>query len=145
MEIKQKLDDNERSLVDNEKRLKYWQDKHGQLQLHQIDDDESENGDQAAEGKEDKQEGADKEENEEEDEPLDLQEYPEDELRAIDKESIKAEIVVYEGTKEKVMVESRCLREHELTRLALVILRHDYRKSAERPRQPFGATRVPQA
>lgn len=112
MEIKQKLEDNERSFTDNEKRLKHWQEKHDQLVLHEIDDDEDE---EEEEGEEEEEEGEGEgdgqpqekkqkqkaakgqdEEEDEDDEPLELPEYPEEELRAIDKESIKAEIVVYE-------------------------------------------------
>ncbi|EPQ25894.1 uncharacterized protein PFL1_06567 [Pseudozyma flocculosa PF-1] len=109
MEIKQKLEDNERSLHDNEKRLKHWQDKHAQLTLHEIDGDDEEDDDEgegeqdgAGEAKkkrasDDDGQDQDQDDNDDDDEgPLELQEYPEDELRAIDKESIKAEIVVYE-------------------------------------------------
>nr|WJN25104.1 condensin complex subunit [Tranzscheliella williamsii] len=113
MEIKQKLEDNERSHHDNEKRLKHWQDKISSLVLHQIDDDEGdeEEGDaDDAEGaaakagpgtkpagkKQDASAGKEDGADEEDDMPLELAEYPEDELRAIDKESVKAEIVVYE-------------------------------------------------
>lgn len=84
MEIKQKLEDNERSLADNRKRLAHWTDKHAALELHELDD----GGDQV----DDADEGKDAE-----DAPLELVEYPAEELAAIDTESIKAEIVVFEG------------------------------------------------
>nr|WJN25097.1 condensin complex subunit [Farysia itapuensis] len=105
MEIKQKLDDNQRSHSDNEKRLKHWQDKLATLVLHQIDDEEEEpeaaqtsTGDvQADAASSVPKPAADKvQEKEDEDLPLELPEYPDDELRAIDKETIKGEIVFYE-------------------------------------------------
>lgn len=128
MEIKQKLDDNQRSVADNEKRLLHWQDKHSHLKLHRLESDNDDDSDSEAateEGDADrtinagedtatvgskaKQRGGSKEtvasdatscddeEEEDDDGPLTLQEFPVDELRAIDKETIKAEIVVYEG------------------------------------------------
>ncbi|PWZ00072.1 hypothetical protein BCV70DRAFT_200239 [Testicularia cyperi] len=122
MEIKQKLEDNERSLQDNDKRLRHWQEKLSTLVLHHIDEDDEEEAADEEEGEEgqkgeakerqtkaaskstssrkridgDDGELQDDDDDEEEDMPLELPEYPEDELRAIDKESIKAEIVVYE-------------------------------------------------
>ncbi len=47
MEIKQKLEDNERYHVDAQKRLQHWQEKMSALELHHIDeesDDEEEEG-----------------------------------------------------------------------------------------------------
>ncbi|KDN53312.1 RecF/RecN/SMC protein [Tilletiaria anomala UBC 951] len=77
MEIKQKLEDNERSLADNSKRLAHWTDRHASLVLHELDDSEDAKDEEA-------------------DVALELVTYPEDDLVAIDKESIKAEIVLYE-------------------------------------------------
>lgn len=121
MEIKQKLEDNERLQNENDKRLKHWQEKLAGLVLHHVDDDEDEDedaekreGDEGAENdgaaKQSKSAGMkrpvkaeggeddaiEEESEEDEDESLALPEYPEDELRAIDKESVKAQIVFYE-------------------------------------------------
>ncbi len=121
MEIKQKLEDNERLQNENDKRLKHWQEKLAGLVLHHVDDDDEDDEDaDKPEGDEDaetdgaakqsksagkkravKAEGGDddaiaEESDSDEDETLALPEYPEDELRAIDKESVKAQIVFYE-------------------------------------------------
>nr|WJN25098.1 condensin complex subunit [Moesziomyces parantarcticus] len=119
MEIKQKLEDNERLQNENDKRLKHWQEKLASLVLHQVDDEDDDDegadkqdGDEG-EAKQPKSAGKkrpvkaergddgaieeeDEDDDEEEDEALTLPEYPEDELRAIDKESVKAQIVFYE-------------------------------------------------
>ncbi|UZJ52199.1 hypothetical protein CBS101457_001519 [Exobasidium rhododendri] len=120
MEVKQKLEDNEKLYNDNEKRLQHWMEKHGKLQLQPIDSDEDERDDEGGEGekalvKEGKKEkerlhsvGEEEEgEGEEEEEEtsvvereigsLELQEFSTDELRSFNKEHLKAEIVVYEG------------------------------------------------
>lgn len=80
MEIKQHMEDNERSLADNRKRLNHWSDRRAKLRLHELDDLDEEEKEEDAE-----------------DAPVELTDYPAEELKAIDQESIKAEIVVYEG------------------------------------------------
>jgi len=164
MELKQKLDDNQRALADNEKRLQHWQDKHAQLRLHRIesdldDEEEGEEGSKAASpapaaadeadrtvggpedgakprsGKKSREGSADAEESDDDvDEDLALQEYPPDELRGIDKEGIKAEIVLYEGEL------SACR-----LRRAVLTARVHHRASAEGHGQRRRARRVPQA
>jgi len=125
MEIKQKLEDNERSLADNRKRLAHWTDKHASLELHELDD----GGDQANDEKEDK---------DAEDAPLELVEYPEEELAAIDTESIKAEIVVFEG-KSKNVVQRDTKLVADLRMFSL------HRTPFEGPCQLVHSRRVPQA
>jgi len=140
MEIKQKIEDNTRSIAQNQQRLSHWQEKRSHLELHRVDEDSddsnSEDEDEEEEEKESGGKGKEKDtdaspaqgteastsntkkkkkgkknrapraEGEEAGDDSDsgssvggapeLEEYPEDELRAIDKESTKAEIVVFE-------------------------------------------------
>ena len=116
MEIKQQMEDNERSLADNRKRLNHWSDRRAKLRLHELDDLDEE----------DKEDDA-------EDAPVELVDYPEEELRAIDQESIKAEIVVYEGECPSGLdwVEADDIRSR--------------RTFVEGPREPVYLGRVPQA
>ena len=135
MEIKQKLGDNEKSYSDNEKRLKHWQEKHSKLELQQIDSDgddqveeevqktdaETTAGDGESEGIKEI-EALDGEEDEEAKEisivdskagSTELQEYSTDELRSINKDSIKAEIVVYEEKLQKGQGNLSVLQEYK--------------------------------
>ncbi|CBQ73532.1 related to SMC4-Stable Maintenance of Chromosomes [Sporisorium reilianum SRZ2] len=125
MEIKQNLEDNERFRSEHEKQLKHLHDKLAGLSLHHIDeDDESddedagdagdaeandgENQGRKASGKRSKSskkqrsstnaDAADQDGEDDDDESVtdELFEYPEDELRAMNKNALKATIVAYE-------------------------------------------------
>nr|WJN25099.1 condensin complex subunit [Pseudozyma flocculosa] len=125
MEIKQNLEDNERFRNEHEKQLKHLQEKLTGLSLHHIDEDDDSDGeaDDAEANNEEGEQGRnasgqrsksskkktkadpdamdedDEDDNEDEDdEDLsdELFEYPEDELRAMNKNALKATIVAYE-------------------------------------------------
>ncbi|KAK0528142.1 Structural maintenance of chromosomes protein 4 [Tilletia horrida] len=127
MEMKQKIDDNERTFADNEKKLKHWEEKLAGLALHEIDDEDEDDGGEGSERgdadtskagsgappsrkKASKGNGDDAEDDEKP--PLELQQYPEDELRAIDKEALKAEIVVFEEKVQKGGTNMAVLQEY---------------------------------
>ncbi|KAK0555450.1 Structural maintenance of chromosomes protein 4 [Tilletia horrida] len=132
MEMKQKIDDHERSFADNEKKLKHWEEKLKRLELHEIDDEEEEGEDEEEEEGEEgdataaadtskaatskassrRKPSQDDDADEEEKAPLELQVYAEDELRAIDKEALKAEIVVYEEKVQKGSANLSVLQEY---------------------------------
>ncbi|MCO5585122.1 hypothetical protein L7F22_039054 [Adiantum nelumboides] len=133
MEIRQKLEDNEKSLGDNEKRLRHWQEKHEKLELHHIDSDEDVEGEadrkSAAERKpevdqenmDEGQDGSKTEGIETVDKGVDshditrsleLQEYSPDELKGMSKDTIKAEIVVYEEKLQKGSANLTVLEEY---------------------------------
>ncbi|EST05106.1 RecF/RecN/SMC, N-terminal [Kalmanozyma brasiliensis GHG001] len=120
MEIKQNLEDNERFRSEHEKQLKHLHEKLSALSLHHIDeDDESE--DEADDAEANDEEGdqgrksskrskqskkrssgnaddiAEEDEDEDDDSSAnELFEYPEDELRAMNKNSLKGAITAYE-------------------------------------------------
>lgn len=128
MEIRQKLEDNEKSLGDNEKRLAHWQEKHEKLELHHIDSDEDvegeadrKNAEKKAEGDQADVEGSNAEGTETADKgieshdmtrSLELQEYSPDELKGMSKDTIKAEIVVYEEKLQKGSANLAVLQEY---------------------------------
>ncbi|RSH93703.1 hypothetical protein EHS25_006350 [Saitozyma podzolica] len=110
MDIKQKIEDNQRIQKDSKDKLRHWTKRHDDLELAYIDeeDEEEEEGEgekvappvaAEADGEEAGQvEGepappAKKRKNE----PTELVEYSPDELRAVDKEMLNAEITQLEG------------------------------------------------
>jgi structural maintenance of chromosome 4 len=125
VEIKQKMEDNQRSLVDNEKKLKHWEEKHQGLELHQIDSDEDEEEDEENEEDEEKAKKAEGEDaadqsnaaeeadgdeevskkksgkrsKKSEDDELVI--YDDEDLSTMDRDTIKAEIAEYEEKVQK--------------------------------------------
>ena len=141
MEIKQKLEDNERVLVQNEKRLQANQEKLSGLSLHHVDEDESEDeegegedaeadnedGDQAAVAKRSKSarrgvknEHGGEDAIEEDDEAaeadahgaLELPQYSEDELRAMRKDTIHGKMALLEEKLEQGSANMSVLAEY---------------------------------
>ncbi|KAE8237631.1 hypothetical protein A4X13_0g8694, partial [Tilletia indica] len=124
MEMKQKIDDHERSFTDNEKKLKHWVDKLGSLSLHKIDDGEEEDDAEGSEKgdadtskgessvKAGKRKTADDDASDAEKPSLELQQFPEDELRGIDKDALKEEIVVFEEKVQKGGANMSVLQEY---------------------------------
>ncbi|KAE8234564.1 hypothetical protein CF326_g388 [Tilletia indica] len=124
MEMKQKIDDHERSFADNEKKLKHWEDKLGSLSLHEIDDGEEEDDAEGSEKgdadtskaesavKAGKRKAQDDDASDAEKPSLELQQFPEDELRGIDKDALKAEIVVFEEKVQKGGANMSVLQEY---------------------------------
>ncbi|CDR88346.1 related to SMC4-Stable Maintenance of Chromosomes [Sporisorium scitamineum] len=126
MEIKQKLEDHQRFRSEHEKQLKHLGEKLAGLSLHHIDEDDDSDDEEAADAEADddgegegegdqgrkasgkhsksskKRSSANAddmdEDGEDDDESVtdELFEYPEDELRAMDKNALKATIVAYE-------------------------------------------------
>lgn len=116
VEIKQKLDDNSRSLSDNEKRLRHYEEKHGSLELYHIDEDdddeEEEEEQEEADASEPREDGEQDPDNTTEIRPKDteattkkskkqensteLPVYQDEELAKMSKETLKAEIAAYE-------------------------------------------------
>ncbi|KAF8476960.1 RecF/RecN/SMC N terminal domain-containing protein [Kalaharituber pfeilii] len=89
IEMKNKLEQHQKSLAENQKRLKYWEEKLSKLSLHQLSDL-----------------GIDQEEE------VHLPEYTEDELRDMDKESLKSEITVIEERVQNVSTDLSVLAEY---------------------------------
>jgi structural maintenance of chromosome 4 len=154
MEIKQKLEENEKSLKDNEKRFDHWQEKHSKLVLQQIDSDDDEVAVEEANKTVDKVAESGEEVTEEqtesriEEENVDetarevslidnksgsneLQEYSPDELRSINKESIKAEIVVYEEKLQKGQGNLSVLQEYKKRELEFLARAKDLEQTTQ--------------
>lgn len=129
MEIRQKLEDNEKSLGDNEKRLRHWQEKHEKLELHHLDSDDDVEGEadrknagkKPEAGTDEGQDGSKAEDIETAGKgtdsrdithSLELQEYSPDELKGMSKDTIKAEIVVYEEKLQKGSANLTVLEEY---------------------------------
>ncbi|KAJ6264659.1 hypothetical protein Dda_0808 [Drechslerella dactyloides] len=97
IEMKNTLEQHQKALSDNQKRFAHWQDKFGKLALQSLADLE---GDGA---------GPD----EMTDAPQQIPEYSRDELEDMDKESLKADIVVLEEKLQNVNVELGVLQEYK--------------------------------
>nr|WJN25103.1 condensin complex subunit [Sporisorium sorghi] len=124
MEIKQNLEDNERFRSEHEKQLKHLREKLAALSLHDIDEDDDSDDEEAGDAEVDDGEGEDgqgrkasgkrsksskkrssenagamDEDGDDDDERVtdELFEFPEDELRAMDKNALKAAIAAYEA------------------------------------------------
>ncbi|PWN30041.1 hypothetical protein BDZ90DRAFT_244852 [Jaminaea rosea] len=115
LEIKQKLDDNQRALAENGKRLKHWEEKHAGLELHYVgedeDDSEAQDDDEEQEGEQEEAEaGAEGGENEAKKQPkastrsapdLNLPIYEDEELESMSKDDLKSSIATYEERVQK--------------------------------------------
>ncbi|KAI9820848.1 MAG: hypothetical protein M1832_003481 [Thelocarpon impressellum] len=88
IEMRNKLEENQKVLADNQKRSRYWQEKLGKLSLHQTSDLG------------------------EEEEVEELPTYTRDELADMSKDALKAEIVVLEERTQNVNVELGVLAEY---------------------------------
>lgn len=98
LETKQKVEDNQRSLTDNKKRLAHWTERIGKLQLHLLLEEEDTEDD-----------GETK---------LQLPMYPVEEVREFDKEGLLAEIPIFEerlskGTANLTVIEEYRKREQD--------------------------------
>ncbi|GFZ50178.1 hypothetical protein JCM24511_07933 [Saitozyma sp. JCM 24511] len=110
MDIKQKIEDNQRIQKDSKDKLRHWTKRHDDLELAYIDeedeDEEEGEGEKAAPPVAAEADGEEVEQVEGEpappakkrkNEPTELVEYSPDELRAVDKEMLNAEITQLEG------------------------------------------------
>jgi structural maintenance of chromosome 4 len=88
IEVRNTIEENNKVLAENQKRLRYWNDKFGKLTLHNVSDI----GEDIA--------------------PESLQIFTKDELMDMSKESLKAEIVMLEEKTENVNVELGVLAEY---------------------------------
>lgn len=133
IEMKNQLEENQKVLAENQKRLRYWDEKLGKLVLQNVADltGEPETAPKPAEPKPEKsQENGEEEdvdmmdvdeveaEEEEEEEqpkpqqPSELPRYTEDELRDMSKERLKAEIAALEEKTQNVNVDVGVLAEY---------------------------------
>lgn len=137
IDMRNKLEENQKVLMENQKRLRYWDDKLSKLVLQNVSDlsgpprakkskqkksqdenqDESEEGaqegTQGEEGEEGEEESAeDEEEEEQEQQPEELPRFTEDELQDMDKDSLKAEIAALEEKTQNGNVDVSVLSEY---------------------------------
>ncbi|KAI1385991.1 nuclear condensin complex subunit Smc4 [Hypoxylon trugodes] len=118
IEMRNKLEENQKVLVENQKRLRYWDEKLGKLVIQNVSDlsgppakkSTSEEGqEETAEGqKEDEKE----QEQEQEEQPEELPRFTEDELKDMDKDTLKAEIAALEEKTQNVNVDVSVLSEY---------------------------------
>ncbi|KAI2606795.1 nuclear condensin complex subunit Smc4, partial [Hypoxylon sp. NC1633] len=116
IEMRNKLEENHKVLVENQKRLRYWDEKLSKLVLQNVNDlggpapakksTEEEGQDEPAEAQDEEQQG------EQEHQPEDLPRFTEDELKDMDKETLKAEIAALEEKTQNVNVDVSVLSEY---------------------------------
>ncbi|XXH02111.1 Structural maintenance of chromosomes protein 4 [Hypoxylon texense] len=111
IEMRNKLEENQKVLVENQKRLRYWDEKLGKLVLQNVSDI---SGPPPAkkpaegEGQEDSTEAAE----DQQEQPEELPRFTEDELKDMDKETLKAEIAALEEKTQNVNVDVSVLSEY---------------------------------
>ncbi|KAI0379535.1 nuclear condensin complex subunit Smc4 [Hypomontagnella monticulosa] len=116
IEMRNKLEENQKVLLENQKRLRYWDEKLNKLVLQNVSDlsgppaakKPTQEGEEPADGEEDQKE----EEEEEEQQPEELPRFTEDELKDMDKETLKAEIAALEEKTQNVSVDVSVLSEY---------------------------------
>ncbi|KAI0108809.1 nuclear condensin complex subunit Smc4 [Hypoxylon sp. NC0597] len=119
IEMRNKLEENQKVLLENQKRLRYWDEKLGKLVLQNVSDltgtpsakksIKDEGQEESTENQED-EEG--QEEEEEQEQPEELPRFTEDELKDMDKETLKAEIAALEEKTQNVNVDVSVLSEY---------------------------------
>lgn len=116
IEMRNKLEENQKVLVENQKRLRYWDEKLNKLVIQNVSDlsgpppakkPTAEGEEQPAEGEEE-----DQQEEEQEQQPEELPRFTEDELKDMDKETLKAEIAALEEKTQNVSVDVSVLSEY---------------------------------
>lgn len=120
IEMRNKLEENQKVLLENQKRLRYWDEKLGKLVLQNVSDltgtpsakksIKDEGQEEPTENQEDEEEG--QEEEEEQEQPEKLPRFTEDELKDMDKETLKAEIAALEEKTQNVNVDVSVLSEY---------------------------------
>ena len=88
IEMRNKLDENQKALAENQKRSRYWEEKLGKLSVQNVSDLGEEQG------------------------PTELQTYSKDELDAMNKESLKAVIVTLEEKVQNASVDLSVIEEY---------------------------------
>ncbi|KAI0401887.1 condensin complex component SMC4 [Xylaria palmicola] len=122
IEMKNQLEDNQKALVENQKRLRYWNEKLGKLVLQNISDlmggvptkkpTENEARESTeTEGEEPEEEDESQEQTPEE-QPEELPHFTQDELKDMSKEALKAEIAALEEKTQNVNVDVSVLAEY---------------------------------
>ncbi|KAI1117898.1 RecF/RecN/SMC protein, partial [Nemania sp. NC0429] len=120
IEMRNQLEENQKALVENQKRLHYWNEKLGKLVLQNVNDlmggtpakKPTETGEQESpetEGEEQEQEPEEKTPTEQ---PEELPRFSVDELKDMSKETLKAEIAALEEKTQNVNVDVSVLAEY---------------------------------
>ncbi|OTB03223.1 hypothetical protein M426DRAFT_322014 [Hypoxylon sp. CI-4A] len=134
IEMRNKLEENQKVLIENQKRLRYWDEKLGKLVLQNVSDlsgpppakkkptkesghEESTNGQDEEQQEERNEEQEDEDEDDEEvqekePQPEELPRFTEDELKDMDKETLKGEIAALEEKTQNVNIDVSVLSEY---------------------------------
>ncbi|OTA53160.1 nuclear condensin complex subunit Smc4 [Hypoxylon sp. EC38] len=122
IEMRNKLEENQKVLLENQKRLRYWDEKLGKLVLQNVSDltgtppakkpTREEGQEEPTENQEEEEEEGQEEEQEQEQQPEELPRFTEDELKDMDKETLKAEIAALEEKTQNVNVDVSVLSEY---------------------------------
>ncbi|KAI1103368.1 nuclear condensin complex subunit Smc4 [Jackrogersella minutella] len=119
IEMRNKLEENQKVLVENQKRLRYWDEKLGKLVLQNVSDlsgpppakksAEDESQEESVEAQEEEQQDEQQSQNEQ---PEELPRFTDDELKDMDKDTLKAEIAALEEKTQNVNVDVSVLSEY---------------------------------
>ncbi|KAI0838547.1 nuclear condensin complex subunit Smc4 [Hypoxylon sp. FL0890] len=114
IEMRNKLEENQKVLLENQKRLRYWDEKLGKLTLQNVSDLTGPPPAKNSAGEEGQEptEAEEEEEQEQEQQPEELPRFTEDELKDMDKETLKAEIAALEEKTQNVNVDVSVLSEY---------------------------------
>lgn len=125
IEMRNQLEENQKALVENQKRLRYWNEKLGKLVLQNISDlmggapakTPKENGEQESSEANDEDQDQDQDQEPQEqttptEQPEELPRFTEDELKDMSKEALKAEIAALEEKTQNVNVDVSVLAEY---------------------------------
>ncbi|KAI1264712.1 condensin complex component SMC4 [Xylariaceae sp. FL1019] len=126
IEMKNQLEENQKALVENQKRLRYWDEKLNKIVLQNVSDlmgpsapapaPASKPREEREEAAEDEDEDEDEEEQEQQEtsteQPAELPRYTEDELKDMSKDTLKAEIAALEEKTQNVNVDVSVLAEY---------------------------------
>ncbi|CAJ2509657.1 Uu.00g146830.m01.CDS01 [Anthostomella pinea] len=117
IEMRNKLEENQKALVENQKRLRYWDEKLNKLVLQNVSDlsgetpakRPTEEGQERAVGEEEEEQ---QQQEEPEEQPQELPRFTDDELKDMSKETLKAEIAALEEKTQNVNVDVSVLSEY---------------------------------
>ncbi|KAI1441404.1 nuclear condensin complex subunit Smc4 [Annulohypoxylon stygium] len=123
IEMRNKLEENQKVLVENQKRLRYWDEKLNKLVLQNVSDlsgpppakkpVQEEGQEESTENQEgEQQEQEQEQEQEQAQQPEELPRFTEDELKDMDKDTLKAEIAALEEKTQNVNVDVSVLSEY---------------------------------
>ncbi|KAI0887051.1 nuclear condensin complex subunit Smc4 [Annulohypoxylon maeteangense] len=121
IEMRNKLEENQKALVENQKRLRYWDEKLNKLVLQNVSDlsgpppakkrTQEESQDESTENQGEEQQEQEQEQGQEQ-QPEELPRFTDDELKDMDKDTLKAEIAALEEKTQNVNVDVSVLSEY---------------------------------